>query len=804
MSQTPYNPKAVEKKWQKFWLETKLYKTHNTVNDKKNKYILVEFPYPSGDGLHVGHVKNYTATDVYARFCRLNGFNVLHPMGWDAFGLPTENSAIKYKVHPAELTRRNISHFRQQMQMMGLSYDWDREINTTDPAYYKWTQWIFLQLYKRGLAYEATVSINWCPSCKTGLANEEVIAGKCERCNSPVSQKPIRQWLLKITAYAEQLLAGLDSLDWPEFIKDIQRNWIGKSYGSTIDFPVKELNEKLKIFTTRPETIFGATYMVVAPEHPFVKLVVANNLCTNKDEVQSYIQTTLQKTDLQRQEDEKEKNGIELKGVYATNPATKEKIPIWLADYVLMSYGTGAIMSVPAHDQRDYMFAKKYNLPIKQVIKNDSSSELPFEGSGLLINSGEFSGQQSDKTKELITKEVGGTQTIQYKLRDWVFSRQRYWGEPFPLIHCPVCGVVPVPEDQLPVELPVVESYEPTGTGESPLAAITDWVETTCPVCGHFAKRETNTMPQWAGSSWYWIRFIDPGNTVAMADPGAMAQWLPVDVYVGGAEHAVLHLLYGRFWNMVLHDAGIVNSPEPFTKRHIVGIVLGADGQKMSKSRGNVVNPDDEVRKYGADTVRIFSMFMGPFGGSASWTTEGIMGSDRFVKRVWVCINRLIANPDNSVPEDLQLKVQQTILRVTQAIEQFKFNTAVAALMELLNVLEKKTAIDASVLEIYIILMSPFTPHLSEELWQQLGHETSITLTKWPVANRSVLKAAAVTIPVQVNGRVRGTVTVSPGLSQDSVVSKVKKLSNVQKYLRNTEIRRIIFIPDKLINFVVG
>ncbi|MAF80784.1 leucine--tRNA ligase [bacterium] len=802
-----YNPKEIEAKWQQYWQDNALFRTPAKPDPKKKKYVLVEFPYPSGDGLHVGHAKIYTATDVAARYHRMRGYDVLHPMGWDAFGLPAENSAIKFGVHPAELTERNTTKFKEQMLSLGLSYDWEREINTTDPDYYKWTQWIFLQLFKRGLAYEDTIPINWCPSCKTGLANEEVIDGHCARCGHVVEQKPMRQWMLKITAYADQLLAGLDDLDWPTFIKDIQRNWIGRSEGINITYDIVDSTDTVTCFTTRPDTNFGATFVVVAPEHNLATQVAADN-----KEVAAYIDQASRKTERQRQEEDRIKTGV-FTGRYAINQLTGKKMPIWVSDFVIGHFGTGAVVGVPGHDLRDFEFAQTFDLPIIRVVvgpDGDTTSvtrpEQVQEKTGAMMNSDFLDGLPIDEATtrmmDHMETEGYGERVTTYSLRDWVFSRQRYWGEPIPLIHCQECGIVPVPEAELPVTLPEVTSYEPTGTGESPLAGISDWVNVSCPTCDGAAKRETNTMPQWAGSSWYWIRFTDHDNTKALADPKKIKQWLPVDIYVGGAEHAVLHLLYGRFWNMVLHDIGAVNTAEPFTKRHIVGLVLGEDGQKMSKSRGNVVNPDDEIAKYGADTVRIFASFMGPFEGSAAWTTAGITGSERFMKRLWRLFMEM-PQDEAALTADLNLAVQQTIKRVTESMEHFRFNTAVSSLMELLNTFEKDKAVAPSALQTFALLLSPLAPHLAEEAWQSLGNDTSVTLQPWPEADAEVLAGAQVTIPVQINGKVRGTLTTDSGQDEAAVVEEAKGLENVTRHLEGKEIVKTIYVPDKLLNLVV-
>ena len=811
-----YDPKSIEPKWQQHWLNQKLFAADDE-SEKERRYVLVEFPYPSGDGLHVGHVKNYTATDAYARYLRMKGYNVLHPTGWDAFGLPTENSAIKTGVHPAELTKRNTDRFREQMQMMGLSYDWDREIDTTDPGYYKWTQWIFLKLFKRGLAYEDTIPINWCPSCKTGLANEEVIDGHCERCGHQVQQKPIRQWMLKITEYADQLLSGLDQLEWPEHIKEIQRNWIGRSEGVNFIERVKGSDIEFKVYDSIPQTFMAQTFTMIAPDHAQLPELVRGT--EHEQPVMEFVERVKQKKQAGKFDIETDLEGI-FTGRYIEDPFGTGDLPLWVSSFVLADYGSG-VVNASAHDERDFAFAKKYDLPLRTVMAPADQTEaarvrnLEYcytkDVEGILEQPTEFAGRKWGEVREdiidYIVEKGLGERAINYKLRDWVFSRQRYWGEPIPLVHCEQCGIVPVPEEELPLTLPEVESYQPTGTGESPLAAVEEWVNTSCPTCDGPAKRETNTMPQWAGSSWYWVRFADPENDQALVSSEAVERWLPLDVYVGGAEHAVLHLLYGRFWNMVLHDEGAVNTAEPFPRRHIVGVVLGADNQKMSKSRGNVVNPDDEVAKYGADTVRTFALFMGPFEGSAAWTTEGIAGCERFVKRVWNYFQKSETHPPTGGPkletEDVDLAVQKTIKRVTESIEQFKFNTGVAALMELLNLLEDQEGVSQQVLETYVKLLSPYAPHVAEELWQQLGHEESVLLASWPEVDEAVLKQAMITVPVQINGKVRGTVSVAAGTPEDQVVSAAQALPNVAKHLDGKAVKKTIFVPDKLLSFVV-
>jgi leucyl-tRNA synthetase len=794
-----YDPKAIEEKWQAKWLKEKTFEADQKSN-KPKKYILDMFPYPSGDGLHVGHAKIYTGSDVVSRYWRLQGYEVLHPTGFDAFGLPTENSAIKLGIHPQVLTRRNIDRFRKQMQRLGFSYDWSREVDTSDPAYYRWTQWIFLQLFKKGLAYQDTVPINWCPSCLTGLANEEVIDGKCERCGTTVELRPMKQWLLRITQYADRLLKGLEKLDWPAFIVELQRNWIGESHGWKAIFDAA--GQPIAIFTTRLDTIFGATYLVLSPEHPAVGAVTTPEYAEG---VAQYQKEASRKSALERTDLNKEKSGV-FTGGYATNPATNQQIPIWIADYVLPSYGTGAIMAVPAHDARDYEFAKQYDLPIVTVIAPEASdkqtADALYEGEGVLVDSGEFSGTESDTAREAIgvflSEHKQAERVVFYKLRDWVFSRQRYWGEPIPIIHCPTCGAVPVPEKDLPVELPAVERYQPTGTGESPLAAIEEWVAVPCPVCGEKARRETNTMPQWAGSSWYWLRYPDPRNAAHVADKQALGRWLPVDVYIGGAEHAVLHLLYARFWNMVLCDAGVAPQEEPFPVLRNVGLVMGEDGVKMSKSRGNVINPDEVIEQHGADTLRVYEMFMGPFDQAAQWSQEGIEGSARFLRRVWQLSRRV---QEEVKKEDLIQ--QQTIKRVTIAIETLRFNTGIAALMEWLNALEKAERIPRAQLKIFVVLLSPFAPHVAAELWERMGEKNSLYEAGWPHVDEALLAQAPVQLPVQVNGRLRGTLTLAPGTTQAEVEAAARALPNVQRHVAQKKLIKVVFVPGRLLNFVV-
>lgn len=780
-----YDHKEIEVKWQKRWAEGKLYETKSD-SKKPKQYILDMFPYPSGEGLHVGHPKGYIATDVYSRFKRMSGFEVLHPMGWDAFGLPAENFAIKHKVHPRVAVEKNIANFKQQLSHIGFSYDWSREINTTDPNFYKWTQWIFLKLFEKGLAYESNEPINWCPSCQTGLANEDVNAdGTCERCDSKVEKRPMRQWVLKITDYADRMLSDLETLtEWPEHIKEAQRNWIGRSEGAEIDFPVAKSDQKITVFTTRPDTLYGATYMVLAPEHELVSEFLGH--IENKEEVSTYVKKTTTKTDIERTAEGKEKTGVLLKGIKAVNPANNEEIPIFVADYVLVEYGTGAIMAVPAHDERDLAFANAYKLPIKEVITEN----------GTLRNSKEFDGMNCEEAKKKIIDYVGGTLTNTYRIQDWVFSRQRYWGEPIPIIHCDKCGAVSVPEEQLPIRLPEVKQYEPTGTGESPLATIDEWVNVICPKCKGPGKRETNTMPQWAGSSWYWLRFMDPHNNLNLVDKKVEEKWGPVDVYVGG-DHAVRHLIYARFWHKFLYDIGMVSTPEPFSRLEFLGFVLAEDGRKMSKRWGNIINPDDVVKTNGADAFRTYEMFMGPFENTVPWSTNGLVGAQRFVEKVWRLSNQL-KEKDN---ENLSSELHRTIKKVTEDIESFKFNTAVSQMMIFINAVEKSGNFGKNQFEIFLKIFAPFAPHLTEELWEKLGHTTSIHLEKWPEFDAQKALSEEVDVVVQINGKTRGVVSVARGALEADVREAIEADAKLVKYL-DFEAKKVIFVPDKIINFV--
>lgn len=799
-----YIPANIETKWQQKWEDEGVYKTAE-FSEKPKKYILDMFPYPSGDGLHVGHCKIYNASDILSRYFRLKGFNVLHPMGWDAFGLNAENYAIKNKMHPSVIIQKSISNIKRQMQMVGFSYDWDREINTTDPEYYKWTQWIFLKLFEKGLAYESELPINWCPQDKTGLANEEVIAGKCERCGTQVERKVIRQWVLKITEYADRLLEDLQGLDWPQSIIDMQVNWIGKSGGSKVKFDIENKDYDVEVFTTRTDTIYGVTALMIAPEHPKVEDLTLEE---NKDSVQKYIEHIQGKSDLERTELNKEKTGV-FTGSYAINPLSGEKLPIWVADYVLGFYGTGAVMFVPAHDERDYGFAKKFDLPIKEVIKTDSK-ELPTTEYGKLVNSGEFDGLSSNEAKLTITewlrgRDKGDFQT-QYKLRDWLFSRQRYWGEPIPIIHCKSCGLVPVPEKDLPVKLPDVENYEPTGTGESPLAAIEEWVNINCPKCGGLAKRETNTMPQWAGSCWYYLRFINPRNNEELVNPEKERYWMPVDWYIGGAEHAVLHLLYARFWHKVLFDEGIVSTKEPFQKLSSVGLVQAADGRKMSKSLGNVITPDDIVNEYGVDSLRLYEAFMGPFENIIAWDPTSINGVYKFLTRVWEVIQKDNIK-DNIDEADGQVEVylNRAIKRVGEEIEEIRLNTPIASMMEFINVAFHKN-LTRDQKKRFLIILAPFAPHITEELWEILGEKFSVHQQSWPEVDEKYLEEDEVTIAVQINGKVRDTMKISRSQIEDreSLELQVLKSERVQKFLEGKEVKKTIYIPGKIFSIVIS
>ena len=839
-----YNPAEIEPKWQQYWLEKKTFKTP-TDTSKPKYYVLDMFPYPSGAGLHVGHPEGYTATDIIARYKRMNGFNVLHPIGWDAFGLPAEQYAVKTGTHPKITTEKNINRFREQLQAIGFSYDWDREVNTTDPNYFKWTQWIFLQLFKKGLAYEDEVAVNWCPELGTVLANEEVIDGKSEVGGYPVIRKPMRQWVLKITEYAERLLQDLDDLDWPESLKDMQRNWIGKSVGAEIDFKISGSEDKLRVYTTRPDTIFGATYMVIAPEHHLVSQITTED---QMDAVAEYQAAAALKSDLDRQELNKEKTGV-FTGAYAVNPANGKEIPIWIADYVLVSYGTGAIMAVPGQDERDWEFAEKFDLPIIRTVQPEEGFDgKAYTGQGVAINSGFLNGLEIEPAKKKIIawleEQGAGTKAVNYKLRDWLFSRQRYWGEPFPIIH--VNGEAKaISEDSLPLELPQVDKYHPTGDGEPPLANATDWVKTTDPETGNPALRETNTMPQWAGSCWYYLRYISPDWNGGPVDPDYEKYWMPVDLYVGGAEHAVLHLLYARFWHKVLFDLGVVSTKEPFQKLVNQGMILGemeytsedgrklsedevekkgdhfvekaigkkveARAHKMSKSRGNVINPDNVIEQFGADSLRLYEMFMGPLEQVKPWSTKGVDGVNRFLNRVWRLLideerGSLKATVKEVEPTKDQLKVlHEAIKKVTEDIEEMRFNTAISAMMIFVNEANQWDTVPESVAKPFVQLLSPYAPHLAEELWSKLGEADTIAYTEWPEFNEDYLKADEILYPVQVNGKVRADIYVPSDKAKDKdfVLEIAKSEENVAKYLAEGNLVKEIFVPGRIINFVV-
>ena len=800
-----YNHKVVEKKWQKVWDDNKAFAATDDYS-KPKYYALVEFPYPSGQGLHVGHPRPYTALDIVARKRRMQGYNVLYPMGWDAFGLPTENYAIKNKIHPKIVTENNVKRFKEQLHSLGYSFDWDREINTTDPSYYKWTQWIFLKLFKAGLAYKKEMPINWCTSCKVGLANEEVVNGVCERCGAPVVRKVKSEWMLKITDYAEKLIEGLDHVDYIERVKVSQKNWIGKSQGAEVDFSIKGKEDKLRVYTTRCDTLFGVTYMVVSPEHPIIDKY--KDELKNWDAIAAYRDEAAKKSDFERAELAKEKTGVQIEGLTAINPVNGKEIPIWISDYVLMSYGTGAIMAVPAHDERDWEFAKKFNLPLIQVVaKNGEEVDINAAAftdvaTGVLINSDFLNGLEVKDAKAkmiafLEEKKIGTAKT-NYKLRDWVFSRQRYWGEPIPIVHCDKCGYVPIDESELPLMLPEVESYMPTDNGESPLAAMTDWVNTTCPCCGGPAKRETDTMPQWAGSSWYFLRYTDPHNDEALASKEALKYWMPVDWYNGGMEHTTLHLLYSRFWHKFLYDQGVVPCPEPYQKRTSHGMILGENGEKMSKSRGNVVNPDDIVREYGADTLRTYEMFIGAFDLSASWSEDGVKGCRRFLERIWKLQD--IMTGEEGYSSDLETKMHQTIKKVSSDYENLKYNTAIAAMMALLNDFTKKGSITKGEYKTLLILLNPVAPHITEELWQIIGGSGYVYEQTWPEYEEAKTVENTVEIAVQINGKTKGTLAIGREDAKEDVIAKAKE-SIADKLTGN--IVKEIYVPGRIVNIVM-
>ncbi len=797
-----YDFTAIEKKWQDKWDELDVFHAE-TVSNKPKFYGLVEFPYPSGQGLHVGHPRSYTALDIICRKKRLDGYNVLYPMGWDAFGLPTENFAIKNHIHPEIVTKQNIARFKQQLKSLGFSFDWKREINTTDPKYYKWTQWIFLQMFKKGLAYKKEMSVNWCTSCKCVLANEEVVNGVCERCGSEVVHKVKSQWMLKITAYAERLLNDLDTVDYIERVKIQQKNWIGKSTGAEVKFNTT-IGEELIVYTTRPDTLFGATYMVISPEHPVIDKI--QDKITNIDAVRAYQEAAAKKSDFERTELAKEKTGVCLDGIKAINPVNGKEIPIFISDYVLISYGTGAIMAVPAHDTRDWDFAKEFNLPIIEVVKGGNVEEAAFTDcdTGIMVNSDFLNGLSVEEAKvaiiDYLTEKQLGVKKTNYKLRDWVFSRQRYWGEPIPIVHCDKCGYVPVDEKDLPVTLPNVESYEPTDNGESPLAKITDWVNTTCPKCGGAAMRETDTMPQWAGSSWYFLRYMDADNDDALASKEALEYWSPVDWYNGGMEHTTLHLLYSRFWHKFLYDIGVVPTAEPYAKRTSHGMILGENGEKMSKSRGNVVNPDEIVEQYGADTMRLYEMFIGDFEKAAPWSSSSIKGCKRFLERVWSLQDNIVDGEGYS--KKLETSMHKTIKKVSEDIEAMKFNTAIAALMALLNEIGND-GVTRDELRDIVLLLSPFAPHISEEIFESLGYEGTVNAYSWPQYDENKCVDNEIEIVVQVNGKVRSKLTIAVDAESEDVIALAKADEKVASFINGMTIVKELYIKGKLVNIVV-
>ena len=804
-----YNFKEVEKKWQDKWYAEG---TFNAKDDysKKKWYGLIEFPYPSGQGLHVGHPRSYTALDIIARKRRMQGYNVLFPIGFDAFGLPAENYAIKNHVHPKITTEKNINHFREQLKSIGFSFDWSREVNTTDPNYYKWTQWIFIQLYKHGLAYKATMPINFCTGCKVGLANEEVVNGVCERCGSPVVQKEKSQWMLRITKYAQRLIDDLDDVNFLDKIKAQQINWIGRSEGAEVNFKISGTDDNLLIYTTRPDTIFGATYMVIAPEHKLIEKY--KDRITNLDEVEEYKRKAALKSDFERAELNKEKTGVEIKGIKAVNPLTNEEIPIWISDYVLITYGTGAIMAVPAHDTRDFEFAKKFNLPIKQVIKDKNATSESKEleeaftdvNNGIAINSDFLNGLESkdaiNKAIEYIEEHKLGERKVNYKLRDWVFSRQRYWGEPIPMVYCEKCGWVPIPEEELPLKLPDVEDYEPGENGESPLAKHEEWINTTCPHCGGKARRETDTMPQWAGSSWYYLRYMDPHNDKALASKEALEYWSPVDWYNGGMEHTTLHLLYSRFWHKFLYDIGVVPTKEPYAKRTSHGMILGSNGEKMSKSKGNVINPDEIVDEFGADAFRVYEMFMGPFDQTAPWSMESIRGCMKFLDRVWNMQDFLVDGDEYS--EKFEKMMHKAIKKVSSDIEEMKFNTSVATFMTMVNEFYKEKQINKAEFATFLQLLNPFAPHMTEELYQKIGGKEELAYKAWPTYDEAKTIEDEIEIPVQIKGKVRATITIKKDEDEEAVKQKAKEA--IASQIEGKKIIKEIYVKNKIYNIVIG
>ena len=806
MFSQPYQPEMIEKKWQKIWEDQQAFTAKNDFS-KPKFYGLIEFPYPSGAGLHVGHPRSNTAIDIIARKRRMEGYNVLYPIGWDAFGLPTENYAIQHKIPPAKVTRDNVDHFRRQLKRIGFSFDYSREVNTTDPDYYRWTQWIFLKLYEHGLAYKAEMPINWCTSCKVGLANEEVVDGVCERCGSEVVRKVKKQWMLRITSYAQKLLDGLDTVDFIERVKTQQRNWIGRSEGAEVNFDITNSDITLRVFTTRPDTLFGATYMVVSPEHPLIEQMAGR--ITNMDALQEYRAQAARKSDFERTEMAgKKKTGVAIEGISAVNPVNGQEIPVWVSDYVLMSYGTGAIMAVPGHDTRDWEFAKTFGLPIVEVVAGgdlESSAHTDIE-EGILVNSGFLNGLSVKEAKErmisFLNEKGIGERRVNYKLRDWVFSRQRYWGEPIPIIHCPHCGTVPLKESDLPLLLPEVEKYEMTDSGESPLALIDDWVNVPCPRCGAPARRETDTMPQWAGSSWYFLRYCDPHNHQEFASQEALDYWMPVDWYNGGMEHTTLHLLYSRFWHLFLHDIGMVKAPEPYQRRTSHGMILGENGEKMSKSRGNVINPDDMIDEIGADAFRMYEMFMGAFDQPIPWSINGARGCRRFLDRVWR-LQEMLDDKAEGISKDLEINFNSTIKKVSEDYERMKFNTAIAAMMSLVNDLYLKGSVTRDELKALLLLLSPVAPHICEEMWQTQGFGSPLYAQPWPAYDENKLVADEVEIALQINGKVRGRLMVPSTMTREEGEKTLPQNPDVVRFTEGKSIMKIIFVPGRLLNLVV-
>lgn len=796
-----YNHLEIEKKWQKFWDEDHTFAA-STDYKKPKYYLLVEFPYPSGKGLHVGHARTYTALDVVARKRRMEGFNVLYPMGWDAFGLPTENYAIQNHIHPEIVTRENIAHFKAQLQRIGLSFDWDREINTTDSGYYKWTQWIFLQFFKKGLAYKKEMAVNWCTSCKCVLANEEVVDGKCERCGSEVVHKNKSQWMLKITEYADRLIDEIDDVNYVNPVVVQQKNWIGRSYGAQVKFETS-VGQDLEVYTTRPDTLFGATYMVISPEHPII--IEQKDKIKNIEEILDYREKASKKSEFERSDMGKEKTGVCIDGITGINPVNNKEIPIYVSDYVLMSYGTGAIMAVPAHDTRDYEFAKTFNIPIVEVVAGGNVEKEAFTdcATGEMINSDFLNGMSVDDAKKAITKWLSenkkGSPKVNFKLRDWVFARQRYWGEPIPIVHCPHCGIVPLPESELPLKLPEVESYEPTKDGESPLANLPEFVNTTCPVCGKPAKRETDTMPQWAGSSWYFLRYCDPFNTEALASKESLNYWMPVDWYNGGMEHTTLHLLYSRFWHKFLYDIGVVSTPEPYSKRTSHGMILGENGEKMSKSRGNVINPDDIIKSFGADTMRLYEMFIGDFEKSAPWSTTSIKGCKRFLDRVWALQDVL---EDGEIRAEMEPNLHKMIKKVTIDIENMKFNTAISAMMAFLNTVSSSNKITKEEYKVLILLLHPFAPHMAEELYEKVGFKGFAHDQSWPKYDEDKCKEDTVEIALQICGKIKAKMMIDVSETKESVLQKAKENEKISSFIEGKNIIKEIYVPGKLVNIV--